>query len=208
MLLSRNVLHFYTPNRVDVTIFVPQPLDPSRTFHVCEKTHDLRIVTARARMTATAPFGAKVEALASASISLVRFSDLTFTITTTLEGGDGATGSSPGDRIKYDLSITNDGTVTITDLDVTDSLLSVADDRQEDVTVGHVQHPGVWKGGGGHVCACTRTCPECAPCLVVDNRKWRKICTKQQCLGQILPDVILTYHIRIPSDVWTDKTIR
>lgn len=115
--------------------FLPQPQDSSRTFRVCEKTHNLRTVIARARMTATAPFGTKVEASASASISLVRFSDLTFTTTTTLEGGDGVTGSSPGDRIKYDLSITNDGTVTITDLDVTDSLLSVADDRQEGVIV-------------------------------------------------------------------------
>lgn len=104
-------------------------------------------------MTATTPLGKNVNASASTSVSLDRFSDLTLTVTITLEGGDGVTGSSPGDRIKYDLNITNDGTITLTDLIVADSLLAVVDNRQENAIAGHIR---LYLGVGGCARVCTR----------------------------------------------------
>lgn len=50
-------------------------------------------------------------------------------VNTTLEDGDGEAGTSPGDLIKHDLTVTNMGTVTLIGLSVVDSLLSVADDK-------------------------------------------------------------------------------
>lgn len=81
-------------------------------------------------MTARAPFGSTVEATAMASTTLHRTSELILTISTTLGDGDGETGTSPGDMVKYVIGITNDGTVTQTDITVSDTLLAIADNRQ------------------------------------------------------------------------------
>lgn len=81
------------------------------------------------RITAITPLGAPTGATALASTTLLRSSRLMLIVNTTLEDGDGEAGTSPGDLIKHDLTVTNMGTVTLIGLSVVDSLLSVADDK-------------------------------------------------------------------------------
>ena len=80
------------------------------------------------RLTAFSPFGAPTGATALASTTLYQSSGLVLVVTTTLLDGDGKAGTSPGDLVKHDMKITNNGLVTLTDLSVVDSLLSIADD--------------------------------------------------------------------------------
>lgn len=88
-----------------------------------------RAVDVLCRLTATSPSGAPTGATAFASTELVRSSGLVLIVNTTLEDGDGEAGTSPGDLIKHDMTVTNTGTVTLSDLAVVDSLLSIADDK-------------------------------------------------------------------------------
>lgn len=79
------------------------------------------------RLTAISPFGASASATALASTTLRRSSGLALIVTTTLVDGDGDAGTSPGDSVKHNMTVTNNGTVSLVDLSVVDSLLSVAD---------------------------------------------------------------------------------
>lgn len=81
------------------------------------------------RIIGISPSGVPTGATASASTNLLRSSGLALIVKTSLEDGDGEAGTIPGDLIKHDMTITNTGTVTLTDLSVVDSLLSVADDK-------------------------------------------------------------------------------
>lgn len=80
------------------------------------------------RLTAISPFGAPTGATALTSTILLQSSGVALIVTTTLVDGDGEAGTSPGDLVKHNMTVTNNGTVTLTDLSVVDSLLSVVDD--------------------------------------------------------------------------------
>lgn len=82
-----------------------------------------------ARITASTPLGAPAAGMAGVSTTLVRSSGLTLIVSTTLGDGDGDAGTSPGDLVEHEMTITNEGTVTLINVSVEDSLLSIADDQ-------------------------------------------------------------------------------
>lgn len=80
-------------------------------------------------MTATAPFDTPVEASSASSTELARLSVLNVTVTTILIDGDGEAGSIPGDQIWLKINVTNEGTVSLSSLAITDPLLSTLQAR-------------------------------------------------------------------------------
>lgn len=81
------------------------------------------------RLRALSPSGVPTGATALASTTLLRSHGLALIAETTLEDGDGEIGTTPGDLVKHNMTVTNTGTVTLTDLSLVDPLLSVADDK-------------------------------------------------------------------------------
>ncbi|CAM9302335.1 unnamed protein product, partial [Hapterophycus canaliculatus] len=114
---------------------VPSELSAGSTFYcypttaITQADVDAGVVSSNVTIKANAPSGVPVTNMAAASTTLVRLSGLTLIVSTTLEDGDGETGTSPGDFIKHRMTITNEGTVTLFDISVDDSMLSLADDR-------------------------------------------------------------------------------
>lgn len=98
-------------------------------------------------MTAVAPLGGSFTAFAVSSTELGREAVLTVSTATTLEDGDGETGSIPGDRILHNFRLNNEGTVTLTTLTLADSLLSTVQDRQENKIVYCGTHIIRWDVG-------------------------------------------------------------